>query len=183
MHKVETICALATAVGQSGIGVIRVSGPLSKVIANKVLNVELEPRIAYYGSFYNEESNQVDKGVAIYFPVPQSYTGEDVLELQGHGGMSVLRNLLETVVVFGARLSEPGEFTKRAFLNGKIDLVQAEAVQDLIQANSDKSALSAVRSLTGEFSEKINQLLRDLIDLRVFVEATIDFSDDEIDFL
>ena len=106
---------------------VRVSGPLSKVIANKVLNVELEPRIAYYGSFYNEENNQVDKGVAIYFPGPQSYTGEDVLELQGHGGMSVLRNLLETVVVFGARFSEPGEFTKRAFLNGKIDLVQAEA--------------------------------------------------------
>lgn len=183
MHKIETICALATAIGQSGIGVIRVSGPLSKVIANKVLNVELEPRFAHYGSFYDEESNQVDKGVAIYFSGPQSYTGEDVLELQGHGGMSVLRKLLETVIFFGARLSEPGEFTKRAFLNGKMDLVQAEAVQDLIQASSDKSALSAVRSLTGEFSEKINQLLRDLIDLRVFVEATIDFSDEEIDFL
>ena len=148
-----------------------------------MLNVELDPRIAYYGSFYNEESNQVDKGVAIYFPGPQSYTGEDVLELQGHGGMSVLRKLLETGIVFGARISEPGEFTKRAFLNGKIDLVQAEAVQDLIQASSDKSALSAVRSLTGEFSEKINQLLRELIDLRVFIEATIDFSEEEIDFL
>ena len=183
MHKVETICALATAIGQSGIGVIRVSGPLSKLIANKVLNVELEPRVAYYGSFYDEESNQVDKGVAIFFPGPHSYTGEDVLELHGHGGTSVLRKLLETVTFFGVRLSEPGEFTKRAFLNGKMDLVQAEAVQDLIQASSDKSALSAVRSLSGEFSEKINQLLRDLIDLRIFVEATIDFSDEEIDFL
>lgn len=183
MHKVETICALATAIGQSGIGVIRVSGPLSKVIANKVLNVELEPRVAYYGSFYDEASNQADKGVAIFFPGPHSYTGEDVLELQGHGGISVLRKLLETVTSFGVRLSEPGEFTKRAFLNGKMDLVQAEAVQDLIQASSDKSALSAVRSLSGEFSEKINQLLRDLIDLRIFVEATIDFSDEEIDFL
>jgi len=183
MHKVETICALATAIGQSGIGVVRVSGPLSKVIANKVLNVELEPRVAYYGSFYDEESNQVDKGVAIFFPGPHSYTGEDVLELHGHGGTSVLRKLLETVTFFGVRLSEPGEFTKRAFLNGKMDLVQAEAVQDLIQASSDKSALSAVRSLSGEFSEKINQLLSDLIDLRVFVEATIDFSDEEIDFL
>ena len=111
MHKVETICALATAIGQSGIGVIRVSGPLSKLIANKVLNVELEPRVAYYGSFYDEESNQVDKGVAIFFAGPQSYTGEDVLELQGHGGMSVLRKLLETVTFFGVRLSEPGEFT------------------------------------------------------------------------
>jgi len=183
MHKVETICAIATAIGQSGIGVVRVSGPLSKVIANKVLNVELEPRVAYYGSFYDEESNQVDKGVAIFFPGPHSYTGEDVLELHGHGGTSVLRKLLETVTFFGVRLSEPGEFTKRAFLNGKMDLVQAEAVQDLIQASSDKSALSAVRSLSGEFSEKINQLLSDLIDLRVFVEATIDFSDEEIDFL
>jgi len=183
MGKVETICALATAIGQSGIGVVRVSGPLSKLITKKVLNVELEPRVAYYGSFYDEESNQVDKGVAIFFPGPHSYTGEDVLELHGHGGTSVLRKLLETVTFFGARFSEPGEFTKRAFLNGKMDLVQAEAVQDLIQASSDKSALSAVRSLSGEFSEKINQLLRDLIDLRVFVEATIDFSDEEIDFL
>jgi len=183
MSKIETICALATAIGQSGIGVVRVSGPLSKLITNKILNVELEPRVAYYGSFYDEESNQVDKGVAIFFPGPHSYTGEDVLELHGHGGTSVLRKLLETVTFFGARLSEPGEFTKRAFLNGKMDLIQAEAVQDLIQASSDKSALSAVRSLSGEFSEKINQLLRDLIDLRVFVEATIDFSDEEIDFL
>ena len=183
MSEVKTISALATAIGQSGIGVVRVSGPLSKVIANKVLKIELEPRIAYYGSFYDEESNQVDKGIAIFFPGPHSYTGEDVLELQGHGGISVLRKLLETVTFFGARLSEPGEFTKRAFLNGKMDLVQAEAVQDLVQASSEKSALSAVRSLSGEFSEKINQLLRDLIDLRVFVEATIDFSDDEIDFL
>ena len=183
MHKVETICAIATSIGQSGIGVIRISGPFSKLIANKVLNVRLEPRVAYYGSFYDEESNQVDKGVAIFFPGPHSYTGEDVLELQGHGGTSVLRKLLETITFFGVRLSEPGEFTKRAFLNGKMDLVQAEAVQDLIQASSDKSALSAVRSLSGEFSEKINRLLRNLIDLRVFVEATIDFSDEEIDFL
>ena len=183
MSKIETICALATAIGQSGIGVVRVSGPLSKLITKKVLGVELEPRVAYYGSFYDEESNQVDKGVAIFFPGPHSYSGEDVLELHGHGGTSVLRKLLETATFFGARLSEPGEFTKRAFLNGKMDLVQAEAVQDLIQASSDKSVLSAVRSLSGEFSEKINQLLRDLIDLRAFVEATIDFSDEEIDFL
>ena len=183
MNKIETICALATNIGQSGIGVIRVSGPLSKLIVKKVLNVELEPRVAYYGSFYDEESNQVDKGVAIFFPEPHSYTGEDVLELHGHGGISVLRKLLETVTFFGVRLSEPGEFTRRAFLNGKMDLVQAEAVQDLIQASSEKSALSAVRSLSGEFSEKINTLLSGLIDLRAFVEATIDFSDEDIDFL
>ncbi len=183
MHKVETICALATAIGQSGIGVVRVSGPLSKIIANKLLQIELKPRHAYYGSFYDKDSNKIDKGVSIYFPGPNSYTGEDVIEFQGHGGMSVLRRLLETATFFGARLAEPGEFTKRAFLNGKMDLVQAEAVQDLIQSSSEQSALSAVRSLTGEFSEKINHLLADLTSLRVFVEATIDFSDEEIDFL
>ena len=183
MHKVETICALATAIGQSGIGVVRVSGPLSKTIANKLLQIELKPRHAYYGSFYDKDSNKIDKGVSIYFPGPNSYTGEDVIEFQGHGGMSVLRKLLETATFFGARLAEPGEFTKRAFLNGKMDLVQAEAVQDLIQSSSEQSALSAVRSLTGEFSEKINHLLADLTSLRVFVEATIDFSDEEIDFL
>ena len=183
MYKVETICALATAIGQSGIGVVRVSGPLSKTIANKLLQIELKPRHAYYGSFYDKDSNKIDKGVSIYFPGPNSYTGEDVIEFQGHGGMSVLRKLLETATFFGARLAEPGEFTKRAFLNGKMDLVQAEAVQDLIQSSSEQSALCAVRSLTGEFSEKINHLLADLTSLRVFVEATIDFSDEEIDFL
>ena len=183
MHKVETICALATAIGQSGIGVVRVSGPLSKAIGQKLLHIELKVRHAYYGSFYDKDSNKIDKGVSIYFPGPNSYTGEDVIEFQGHGGMSVLRKLLETTTFFGARLAEPGEFTKRAFLNGKMDLVQAEAVQDLIQSSSEQSALSAVRSLTGEFSEKINHLLADLTSLRVFVEATIDFSDEEIDFL
>ena len=183
MHKVETICALATAIGQSGIGVVRVSGPLSKAIGQKLLHIELKIRHAYYGSFYDKDSNKIDKGVSIYFPGPNSYTGEDVIEFQGHGGMSVLRKLLETTTFFGARLAEPGEFTKRAFLNGKMDLVQAEAVQDLIQSSSEQSALSAVRSLTGEFSEKINHLLADLTSLRVFVEATIDFSDEEIDFL
>ena len=183
MHKVETICALATAIGQSGIGVVRVSGPLSKAIGQKLLHIELKVRHAYYGSFYDKDSNKIDKGVSIYFPGPNSYTGEDVVEFQGHGGMSVLRKLLETATFFGARLAEPGEFTKRAFLNGKMDLVQAEAVQDLIQSSSEQSALSAVRSLTGEFSEKINHLLADLTSLRVFVEATIDFSDEEIDFL
>jgi tRNA modification GTPase len=173
--KIETICALATAIGQSGIGVIRVSGPLSKIISKKILHIELKPRHAFYGPFYDNEDNTIDKGVAIYFPGPNSYTGEDVVEFQGHGGMSVMRKLLETALIFGARLSEPGEFSKRAFLNGKMDLVQAEAVQDLIQSSSDESALSAVRSLTGEFSEKINHLLSELTSLRVFVEATMIF--------
>ena len=183
IHKSDTICALATAYGQSGIGVIRVTGPLSKSISKKILHQDLEPRYAYYGSFFDNDNNQIDKGVAIAFPSPNSYTGEDVVEFQGHGGASVIRKLLETIISLDVRVAEPGEFTKRAFLNGKMDLVQAEAVQDLIQSSSEESALSAVRSLTGEFSEKINQILSKLISLRVFVEATIDFSDEEIDFL
>jgi len=143
----------------------------------------LQPRYAYYGSFFDNDNNLIDKGVAIAFPGPNSYTGEDVVEFQGHGGVSVIRKLLATIISLDVRVAEPGEFTKRAFLNGKMDLVQAEAVQDLIQSSSEESALSAVRSLTGEFSEKINQILSELIALRVFVEATIDFSDEEIDFL
>jgi tRNA modification GTPase len=174
---------LATAYGQSGIGVIRVTGPLSKSISKKILHQDLQPRYAYYGSFFDNDNNLIDKGVAIAFPGPNSYTGEDVVEFQGHGGVSVIRKLLETIISLDVRVAEPGEFTKRAFLNGKMDLVQAEAVQDLIQSSSEESALSAVRSLTGEFSEKINQILSELIALRVFVEATIDFSDEEIDFL
>ena len=183
IHKSDTICALATAYGQSGIGVIRVTGPLSKSISKKILHQDLQPRYAYYGSFFDNDNNLIDKGVAISFPSPNSYTGEDVVEFQGHGGVSVIRKLLETIISLDVRVAEPGEFTKRAFLNGKMDLVQAEAVQDLIQSSSEESALSAVRSLTGEFSEKINQILSELIALRVFVEATIDFSDEEIDFL
>jgi tRNA modification GTPase len=183
MKKTETICALATAVGQSGIGIVRVSGPLSQSIAKQILGVELEPRIAHYGDFCDQKGDKVDKGIAIYFPSPNSYTGEDIIELQGHGGMSVLRCLLETASHFGARLAEPGEFSKRAFLNGKMDLVQAEAVQDLIQASSDQSARCAVRSLSGEFSTKINNIVSSITSLRVFIEATIDFSDEEIDFL
>ena len=181
--SIATICSLATAIGQSGIGIVRVSGPLALDIAKKILLTELKPRYSFYGAFNDANKNTIDKGVAIYFPGPNSYTGEDVVEFHGHGGMSVLKSLIEVIVFFGARLAEPGEFTKRAFLNGKMDLVQAEAVQDLIQSSSEQSAFSAVRSLTGEFSEKINLLLADLIALRVFIEATIDFSDEEIDFL
>ena len=181
--KVDTICAIASAIGQSGIGIIRVSGPLVKSIFKQILQSDLKPRYAYYGPFYDYKGSVIDKGVAIFFPGPNSYTGEDIVEFQGHGGASVLSKLLETITDSKVRLAEPGEFTKRAFLNGKMDLIQAEAVQDLIQSNSEESALSAVRSLTGEFSTKINELLSELISLRVFVEATIDFSDEEIDFL
>jgi tRNA modification GTPase len=181
-NKVETICAIASAIGQSGIGIVRVSGPLAKSISKKILQADLKPRYAYYGDFY-DQNNVIDKGVALFFPGPNSYTGEDVVEFQGHGGTSVLRKILEITMSLGVRHAEPGEFSKRAFLNGKIDLIQAEAIQDLIQSNSEESALSAVRSLTGEFSIKINQVLSELISLRVFIEATIDFSDEEIDFI
>ena len=181
--KVHTICALASALGQSGIGIIRVSGPLALTVSKKILKNDLKPRYAYYGAFYCSDNNIIDKGVAIFFPGPNSYTGEDIVEFQGHGGQGVLKKILETIIALDIRLAEPGEFSKRAFLNGKMDLVQAEAVQDLIQSNSEESALSAIRSLTGEFSEKINQILSELISLRVFIEANIDFSDEEIDFL
>ena len=182
INNVETICAIASAIGQSGIGIVRVSGPLAKSTSKKILQADLKPRYAYYGAFY-DQNNVIDKGVAIFFPGPNSYTGEDVVEFQGHGGTSVLRKILEITMSSGVRLAEPGEFSKRAFLNGKMDLIQAEAIQDLIQSNSEESALSAVRSLTGEFSIKINQVLSELISLRVFIEATIDFSDEEIDFI
>ena len=181
--KVETICAIASAIGQSGIGIVRVSGPLAKSISKIILKTDLNPRYAYYGAFYDAKSIVIEQGVAIFFQGPNSYTGEDIVEFQGHGGASVLRKILEIILDLDVRLAEPGEFSKRAFLNGKMDLVQAEAVQDLIQSNSEESALSAVRSLTGEFSEKINEILSELVSLRVFIEATIDFSDEEIDFL
>lgn len=183
MSKPTTICALASALGQGGIGVVRVSGSQSGEIAQKMLGHIPKARYAHYGSFFNQEGTEIDKGVALFFPGPNSFTGEDVLELQGHGGILVMRSLLESAMALGAVAAEPGEFSKRAFLNGKMDLVQAEAVADIIDASSEQSARSALRSLSGEFSKQVNALTKALIDLRVFVEATIDFSDEEIDFL
>jgi len=183
MSKPTTICALASALGQGGIGVVRVSGSQSGEIAQKMLGHIPKARYAHYGSFFNQEGTEIDKGVALFFPGPNSFTGEDVLELQGHGGILVMRSLLESAMALGAVAAEPGEFSKRAFLNGKMDLVQAEAVADIIDACSEQSARSALRSLSGEFSKQVNALTKALIDLRVFVEATIDFSDEEIDFL
>jgi len=183
MSKPTTICALASALGQGGIGVVRVSGSQSGEIAQKMLGHIPKARYAHYGSFFNQEGTEIDKGVALFFPGPNSFTGEDVLELQGHGGILVMRFLLESAMALGAVAAEPGEFSKRAFLNGKMDLVQAEAVADIIDASSEQSARSALRSLSGEFSKQVNALTKALIDLRVFVEATIDFSDEEIDFL
>jgi tRNA modification GTPase len=183
MSSVDTICAISSGTGQAGVGVIRVSGPLALSIAKKILGYTPKPRYAHYGSFINKDAEPIDKGVALFFPSPNSFTGEDVFELQGHGGVKVMRSLMDTAIEYGAKTADPGEFSKRAFLNGKMDLVQAEAVADLIAANSEQSARSALRSLTGEFSSKVNRLTKSITELRVFIEATIDFSDEEIDFL
>ncbi len=178
-----TICALASSVGKGGIGIVRVSGPLCKVIAKKMLGFIPKPRYAYYGLFFDQESTEIDKGIALFFPKPYSFTGEDVLEFQGHGGMIGMCSLLESAISMGAKLAESGEFSKRSFLNGKMDLIQAEAISDMINANSKRASKSAFRSLSGDFSNQINALTKSIIELRVFVEATIDFSDEEIDFL
>lgn len=183
MSSVDTICAIASGIGQAGVGVIRVSGPLALRIAKKMLGYKPKPRFAHYGSFINKDSEIIDMGVALFFPAPNSFTGEDVFEMQGHGGSEVMRSLLDTAIVNGAIVANPGDFSKRAFLNGKMDLVQAEAIADLISANSKQSARSALRSLSGEFSNQVNLLTKLITELRVFVEATIDFSEEEIDFL
>lgn len=179
----ETIAAIATAPGRGGIGVVRVSGNRLLAFA-KVLSGKLPaPRQASVAVFRDAENQVIDSGLLLYFPAPQSFTGEDVLELHGHGGPLVMQLLLARCLELGARLAEPGEFTRRAYLNGKIDLTQAEAVIDLIDASTTAAARSAARSLQGEFSKEIQTLLAQLIELRALVEATLDFPDEEIDFL
>ncbi len=179
----ETIAAIATPPGRGGVGIVRVSGPEVARIAQAVLHQLPEPRYAHYGAFYGTDGQILDRGIALYFQNPHSFTGEDVLELQAHGGPVVLQWLLETVIAQGARLAEPGEFSKQAFLNDKLDLAQAEAIADLIDASSEQAAKSALRSLQGDFSAEVNALVEALISLRIFVEAAIDFPEEEIDFL
>ncbi len=179
----ETICAIATPPGVGGVGVIRVSGPLSMSIAEQMLDVTLQPRKAHFARFMDAQGQTIDSGIALLFTAPASFTGEDVLELQGHGGPQILQMLMSRVMVLGARPAHPGEFSERAFLNNKLDLVQAEAIADLIESATEASARAAQRSLEGVFSGAVNQLQQELIDLRVFVEAAMDFPDEEIDFL
>ncbi|HZJ95110.1 MAG TPA: tRNA uridine-5-carboxymethylaminomethyl(34) synthesis GTPase MnmE [Thiopseudomonas sp.] len=179
----DTIVAIATAQGRGGVGIVRVSGPLAEHISQQVLNRKLSPRYAQYGAFYNGQQQAIDEGLAIYFAGPNSFTGEDVLELQGHGGPVVLDMLLQRCVELGARLARPGEFSERAFLNDKLDLAQAEAIADLIEASSEQAARNALRSLQGAFSRRVNALTEQLIALRIYVEAAIDFPEEEIDFL
>lgn len=179
----DTIAAIATASGSGGIGVVRVSGALSQHIAHGVLGACPSPRHASYLDFKEADGTLIDRGIAIFFPNPHSYTGEDVLELQAHGGPALMQILLARCIALGARQAKPGEFTERAFLNDKIDLAQAEAVADVISAATTEAARSAVRSLTGQFSNKIQTLLVKLIELRMYLEACLDFPEEDIDFI
>ncbi|MGE8497024.1 MAG: tRNA uridine-5-carboxymethylaminomethyl(34) synthesis GTPase MnmE [Pseudomonas sp.] len=179
----ETIAAVATAQGRGGVGIVRISGPLAGSLARSLCQRELKPRYAHYGPFFADNEQVLDEGLALFFPGPNSFTGEDVLELQGHGGPVVLDLLLRHCLHLGARLARPGEFSERAFLNDKLDLAQAEAIADLIEASSEQAARNALRSLQGEFSKRVHSLTERLINLRIYVEAAIDFPEEEIDFL
>ncbi|OBW98777.1 tRNA modification GTPase TrmE [Gallibacterium genomosp. 1] len=184
MIEKETIVAQATPPGRGGVGILRVSGPLSEQVAKEVLGKTLKPRFANYLPFKDIDGSVLDQGIALFFKAPNSFTGEDVLELQGHGGQVILDLLLKRILqIKGVRLARPGEFSEQAFLNDKIDLTQAEAIADLIDASSEQAARSALKSLQGEFSTKVHQLVDELIYLRTYVEAAIDFPDEEIDFL
>lgn len=179
----DTIVAIATAAGRGGVGVVRLSGSDVLPFINSLIGKPLLPRRATYSVFSDAEGEAIDEGVALYFPGPSSFTGESILELQGHGGMVVLDRLVRRCVELGARVARPGEFSERAFFNDKMDLAQAEAIADLIDASSVEAARSAVRSMQGEFSQLINELVETMIQVRIFVEAAIDFPEEEIDFL
>ncbi|HAS6646458.1 TPA: tRNA uridine-5-carboxymethylaminomethyl(34) synthesis GTPase MnmE [Vibrio parahaemolyticus] len=180
----DTIVAQATAPGRGGVGIIRVSGPKANQVALEVTGKTLKPRYAEYLPFQAEDGTVLDQGIALYFPNPHSFTGEDVLELQGHGGPVVMDMLIKRILgIAGVRAARPGEFSERAFLNDKMDLTQAEAIADLIDASSEEAAKSALQSLQGQFSQRIQTLVESLIHLRIYVEAAIDFPEEEIDFL
>ncbi|MBP6748672.1 MAG: tRNA uridine-5-carboxymethylaminomethyl(34) synthesis GTPase MnmE [Xanthomonadaceae bacterium] len=182
-HHETTIAAIATAAGSGGVGVIRLSGPNASTIAQALCGMSLKPRYAHYARFRDEHGDTIDDGIALYFRAPASYTGEDVVELQAHGSPAVLRALLDRCCALGARLARAGEFSERAFLNGKLDLAQAEAVADLIAAADQRAARAARRSLDGVFSQRVDALAAVLLRLRVHVEATIDFVDESIETL
>lgn len=183
MAVLETVAAVATPPGAGGVGVVRVSGPLSSSIAKGVIGRVPEPRMATLADFHGRDGVVIDQGIVLFFPSPRSFTGDDVLELQGHGGPVVMDLLLRRTLELGARLARPGEFSERAFINGKLDLTQAEAVADLIESKTEAAARMASRTLQGEFSRRIRALSDALIRVRTFVEAAMDFPDEEIDFL
>ena len=179
----DTICAVATPPGAGGLGIVRVSGPGVPDLCKSLIGRLPKPRFATLAEFTDGEGAVIDSGIALYFPAPHSFTGEHVLELQGHGGTHILRRVMQRVLELGARGARPGEFSERAFFNDKIDLVQAEAIADLIESGTDAAARAAQRSLQGVFSDQVHALQETLTGLRVFVEAAIDFPDEEIDFL
>jgi tRNA modification GTPase len=180
----DTIAAIATAPGRGGIGIVRISGPQALTIGQAICRAPLQARQAHYCQFYEQQQAQaLDAGIALYFPNPHSFTGEDVVELQGHGGPVVLDLLLHACCQQGARVARAGEFSERAFLNDKLDLAQAEAIADLINCTTESAARGALRSLQGEFSQAINELIHKVTALRVYVEAAIDFPEEEIDFI
>jgi len=183
MSNTDTIAAIATPPGRGGIGVVRISGKNLQALAQEILGHIPRPRHASLSKFLDANEQVIDQGIALYFPAPHSYTGEDVLELQGHGGPAVMNLLLSRCLAAGARLAQPGEFTLRAFLNNKLDLAQAESVADIIDASTGEAARCAMRSLQGEFSAAIHTLVQALTDLRMLVEATLDFPEEEADFL
>lgn len=183
MPSTDVIAAIATAPGRGGIGVVRVSGEDLRDFSRNIFGKIAVPRVATLGNFLAADGEVIDQGLALFFPAPHSYTGQDVLELQGHGGDAVLRRLLSRCLELGARPAGPGEFTQRAFLNDKMDLAQAESVADLIDAATTEAAKTAMRSLRGEFSLAIHNLVDALVNLRMLVEATLDFPEEEIDFL
>ncbi len=182
-HSQDTIAAIATPSGRGGVGIVRISGALVKDIADKILNTLPSPRFAQFCDFLEADGSVIDQGIALLFIAPHSFTGEDVLELQGHGGPVVMDMLLDRCLQLGARLARPGEFSERAYLNDKMDLTQAEAVADLIDCETRAAARLASRSLQGSFSRTISELVEELIHLRMYVEAAIDFPEEEIDFL
>ena len=179
----NTIAAISTAPGAGGIGVVRISGPLALLIGEKISGATLLPRVANFHSFKNSNGALIDQGLILFFSAPNSFTGEDIIELQCHGGTVVTQSILNFCLKNGANLAEPGDFTKRAYLNNKIDLAQAESVADLINASTEEAALGAVNSLSGKFSIEINNLLKNLIELRMYVEACLDFPEEDIDFI
>ncbi|GGZ95594.1 tRNA uridine-5-carboxymethylaminomethyl(34) synthesis GTPase MnmE [Ignatzschineria ureiclastica] len=184
MLKDQTIAAIATSTAIGGIGIVRISGHDAVKIAQAMTKItEFKPRYAYFSPFLKEDGEVIDEGVVIFYRGPNSFTGEDVIELQGHGGLIVLNRVLNRVLELGATMARRGEFSERAFLNGKLDLVQAEAIHDLIVSQSEAQARAAMNSLTGNFSHRVDALLETLIKMRVYIEAAIDFSEEDIDFI
>lgn len=180
---VDTIAAIATPTGKGGIGIIRISGVQATDVVRQLFSASLKPRYASYGKISSSSGQHIDDGLVLFFPAPHSFTGEDVVEIQGHGGVIISDMILQAVIEAGARMARPGEFSQRAFLNGKMDLAQAESVADLINASSRQAARAALRTLEGQFSRQIHTLVESLIQLRLYVESSMDFVDEEIELL